>query len=66
METETAQMEYFLTNYGRCKLEKCRCIDWQDPRFEGAWGGLACPDWETLGAKSFFELIEKVSDERKD
>lgn len=69
METETAQMQYFLTNYGNCKLEKCMCIDWQNPRFKGAWGGLACPDWVPLGAKSFFNLIErakKVSSEHKD
>lgn len=59
-ETENERMAYFLTNYGSCKLDKCRCIDWNDPRFQGAWGGLACPDWVPLGAKGIHELIEEA------
>jgi hypothetical protein len=60
METENDEMIYFLTNYGRCKLPECQCISQHNPRFEGAWGGLACPDWEPLGAKSLLELIEQA------
>ena len=45
------------------------CIDHHQPRFQGAWGGLACPDWEPLGAKSMFDLIahakKKVENERQ-
>ena len=62
-------MKYFLSNYGQCKLEKCMCIDQHEPRFKGAWAGLACPDWEPKGARNILDLIEqakKVTNERKD
>lgn len=52
------QQARFLNSYGRCRLEKCMCIDPHTPRFKGAWGGLACPDWVPLGAEDIKELID--------
>ena len=49
---------YVLNNYGRCKLDQCQCIDQTNPRFNGAWGGLACPDWVPAGEIDFKSLIE--------
>jgi len=51
---------YVLTNYGQCRLEKCMCIDQDNPRFDGAWGGLACPDWVALGATDMKALIDEA------
>jgi len=51
---------YFLNNYGKCRLEKCQCIDQDNPRFKGAWGGLACPDWVPTGAEELKDLIEQA------
>jgi hypothetical protein len=49
---------YFLSNYGRCRLHDCQCIDRNNPRFGGSWGGLACPDWVPHGAQDIKNLIE--------
>lgn len=49
---------YYLNNYGLCKLEKCLCVDPINPRFNGAWGGLACPDWLPLGLTNPGELLD--------
>lgn len=49
---------YFLSNYGHCRLEKCMCIDPDHPRFGGAWGGLACPDWVANGSQDLKSMIE--------
>jgi hypothetical protein len=46
-----------LNNYGHCRLEHCLCIDQNNPRYHGAWGGLVCPDWVTLGARNTDDLI---------
>ena len=56
-ETETDEM-YWLVNYGRCKLETCRCIARKNPRYGGAWAGIVCPDWIPLGSRSLDDLIE--------
>lgn len=47
---------YFLNNYGKCRLEKCMCIDPNNPRFGGPWGGLACPDWLPHGGADMVAL----------
>lgn len=49
---------YFLTNYGHCRLDKCMCIDQENPRFGGAWGGLACPDWVANGSQDLKSMID--------
>jgi hypothetical protein len=49
---------HYLGNYGQCKLAKCLCIDHDTPRYDGAWGGLACPDWQPLGAVSMEQMVE--------
>jgi hypothetical protein len=49
---------YFLNNYGQCRLAKCMCIDQENPRFGGAWGGLACPDWVVNGSQDLKSMIE--------
>ena len=54
------QQIHFLNNYGECRLEKCMCIDPDNPRFEGAWGGLACPDWVSIGASDMKDLIDRA------
>ena len=54
------QQIHFLNNYGECRLEKCMCIDRDNPRFEGAWGGLACPDWVSIGASDMKDLIDRA------
>lgn len=46
-----------LNNYGQCRLEHCLCIDQNNPRYHGAWAGLVCPDWVTLGARNTDDLI---------
>ena len=51
---------YFMHNYGHCRLHSCRCIDRNNPRFGGAWGGLACPDWIPLGSQEIKDMIEKA------
>jgi hypothetical protein len=51
---------YFLNNYGQCKLDKCMCIDRDNPRFDGAWGGLACPDWVANGSQDLHSMIERA------
>lgn len=51
---------YFLSNYGHCRLDKCMCIDRGNPRFGGAWGGLACPDWVANGSQDLKSMIEKA------
>lgn len=63
---------YFLSNYGKCKLEHCQCIDQDNPRYDGSWGGLVCPDWEPLGAVDMVQLAKyaretykKVKNEQK-
>lgn len=54
------QQIHFLNNYGECRLEKCMCIDPDNPRFKGAWGGLACPDWVSIGASDMKDLIDRA------
>ena len=54
------QQIHFLNNYGECRLEKCMCIDRDNPRFEGAGGGLACPDWVSIGASDMKDLIDRA------
>lgn len=49
---------HYLTNYGHCRLDDCQCISQTKPRFDGAWGGLACPDWIPLGPTNMQELID--------
>jgi hypothetical protein len=49
---------YFLSNYGSCRLDKCMCVDGDNPRYGGSWGGLACPDWVPHGAADMKSLIE--------
>jgi len=56
---------YFLTNYGKCGLEKCRCIDPDNPRFGGPWGGLVCPDWLPHGAIDMEALKQYARDTYK-
>ena len=51
---------YFLSNYGNCRLDHCLCIDGDNPRFGGSWGGLACPDWVPHGAQDMKNLIESA------
>jgi hypothetical protein len=34
------------------------CIDPDNPRFGGAWGGLACPDWVANGSQDLKSMIE--------
>jgi hypothetical protein len=34
------------------------CIDQENPRFGGAWGGLACPDWVANGSQDLKSMIE--------
>ena len=51
---------YFLHNYGNCRLHHCRCIDRDNPRFNGAWAGLACPDWVPTGSQELKDMIEKA------
>ena len=53
---------YYRHNYGTCRLRDCRCIDRHNPRFDGAWGGLACPDWVPIEAQNMEELIQQAKD----
>jgi len=57
MEMESNEL-YWLMNYGQCKLDTCQCIAQKNPRYGGAWGGIVCPDWVPLGARSLDDLIE--------
>ena len=51
------EKHYIFSNYGRCKLDKCLCIDPVAPRF-GGWAGMGCPDWVPLGGTSVDELMD--------
>lgn len=51
MTGEHPDMAYYLSNYGSCALDQCRCAQ------EGVWRGLVCLHWQPLGAKSHDELI---------
>jgi hypothetical protein len=57
METENGGF-YWLMNYGRCTLDTCQCIAQKNPRYDGAWAGIVCPDWLPLGIRSLDEMIE--------
>ena len=48
---------YYLSNYGRCRLGQCLCIDPVNPRY-GGWAGMGCPDWIPFGGKNMDELMD--------
>ncbi len=46
-----ADAAHYLSNYGSCTLERCRCAQ------DGVWQGIMCPHWKTLGAMSHDDMI---------
>lgn len=57
--------EHYLTNYGHCRKEECLCLRGTHPLWPNAWGGLACPDWVPLGARSHDELMMMAREMRR-
>ena len=56
----TLPPEYFINNYGRCRLgDDCHCV-----RELATWRGSICAQWEPTQARSFEELIEIAKKER--
>jgi hypothetical protein len=54
----------YLNNYGTCTLgEGCLCIRGAHPEFGPKWSGLACQNWQSLGARSHEDLI-RIAKER--
>lgn len=52
----TLPPEYFINNYGRCRLgDACHCV-----RELATWRGSICAQWEPTKARSFEELMEEA------
>jgi hypothetical protein len=49
---------YWLNNYGACKLESPNCIC-----LKKGWKGQYCPHWKPLGAKTLEELKKIIYNE---
>ena len=58
----TPTPDYFIDNYGVCKVATCTC------RKPGPWRGRLCPHWQPLGALTFGQLFDhalKTAAERR-
>ncbi len=45
---------YIADNYGRCRVEPCRCL-----RPGSTWLGRACPNWKPVKARTWDELRDE-------
>jgi len=56
----TEEEIHYLSSYGHCRSEECLCAKGEHPQWPGAWGGIACDQWEPIGARSHEELMDMV------
>jgi len=57
LAVETGQRpDYIADYYGRCRLDRCRCLDTTT-----SWLGRACPHWEPANASTWDQLRALVA-----